>query len=417
MMTNATVSMSQAIGKGYNRFYHSKNFYRVVKGSRGSKKSKTTALCYIHDLLKYPWANLIVIRRYSNTNKQSTYTDLKWATNRLKVADKFKFNESLPEITIKATGQKILFRGLDDPLKITSITADTGILSWAWVEEAYQIEHKDAFETFVESIRGSYDSPDFYKQITLTFNPWNEHHWLKSAFFDKETRYKDVFADTTTFRDNEWLDEQDISRYLELYEKNPRRARIVCDGEWGVAEGLVFNKFEVLDFDKDKVIKDVGLTVHGMDFGFTNDPTTLPSAALKTETNELWIYDELYKTGLLIDDIVKEIEKRQLMKSKITADSATPLTIAELKNKGVRRIEGARKGKDSIQRGIDFMQGLKIYIHPSCEKTIEEFNTYSYKQDKMGKYINEPEDKNNHIIDALRYSLEPYSAKRSKWLY
>lgn len=132
-MNEVKVSLSKSIGKGYNRFYHSKNFYRVVKGGRGSKKSKNTALIYIHDILKYEWANLLVVRRFSNTNKQSTYTDLKWATNRLGVSHLFKFNESLPEITVIATGQKILFRGLDDPLKITSITVDKGILSWLWV--------------------------------------------------------------------------------------------------------------------------------------------------------------------------------------------------------------------------------------------------------------------------------------------
>lgn len=165
------VSISEAIGKGYNRFWRNKQFYRVVKGSRGSKKSKTTALNFIYRIMKYPWANLLVIRRYSNTNKQSTYTDLKWAANRLKVSHLFKFNESLPEITYMPTGQKILFRGLDDPLKITSISVDVGILAWVWVEEGYQIESEDDFRTLVESIRGSHDDPDFFKQITITFNP------------------------------------------------------------------------------------------------------------------------------------------------------------------------------------------------------------------------------------------------------
>ena len=126
------VSIVKALGKGYNRYFHNRSFYRVVKGSRGSKKSKDTALCYIHDILKYPWANLLVIRRYSNTNKQSTYSDLKWAANQLKVAHLFKFNESMPEITVIATGQKILFRGLDDELKITSVSVDVGNLCWAW---------------------------------------------------------------------------------------------------------------------------------------------------------------------------------------------------------------------------------------------------------------------------------------------
>lgn len=139
-MTKVNVSMSKALGKGYNRYFHSKNFYRVVKGGRGSKKSKNTALIFVHDILKNEWANLLVIRRYSNTNKQSTYTDMKWAANRLGVSHLFKFNESLPEITVKATGQKILFRGLDDPLKITSITVDIGILSWLWVNISAHIK-------------------------------------------------------------------------------------------------------------------------------------------------------------------------------------------------------------------------------------------------------------------------------------
>lgn len=139
-MTDIQIPLSKYLGKGYNRFHHSKNFYRVVKGGRGSKKSKSTALDYIYKMLKYPWANLLVVRRFSNTNKQSTYTDLKWAANRMKVSHLFKFNESLPEITVKETGQKILFRGLDDELKITSITVDVGSLCWAWFNVSDQVK-------------------------------------------------------------------------------------------------------------------------------------------------------------------------------------------------------------------------------------------------------------------------------------
>lgn len=408
MMTMVKVDMAKALGKGYNSFFHNRNFYRVVKGSRGSKKSKDTSLTYIHDILKYPWANLLVVRRYSNTNKQSTYSDLRWAAIRLKVAHLFKFNDSMPEITVKATGQKILFRGLDDELKITSISVDVGILSWVWIEEAYQIENQAKFETLVESIRGSYDAPDFFKQITLTFNPWSERHWLKKAFFDKETRYRDVFAITTTFRINEWLDDKDRQRYLDLYRTNPRRARIVADGEWGVAEGLVFDNFDIKDFDPISKIKELGVTSYGMDFGFSHDPTTLPEMIYDKEGKELWIYGEMYKHGALIDDIIEEIKKRDLLTATIRADAAAPQMIAELQAKGVRRMTAARKGKDSIDIGLTFLQGLKIHIHPSCEHTIEEFNTYVYQQDKEGNWLNKPIDANNHIIDAIRYAMEPY---------
>ncbi|NQI77367.1 PBSX family phage terminase large subunit [Streptococcus suis] len=408
------VNLPEIVGKGYGQFWRSKNFYRVVKGGRGSKKSKTTALYYIVAILKHNWANLLVVRRFSNTNKQSTYTDLKWAANRLNVSHLFKFNESLPEITVKATGQKILFRGLDDPLKITSITVDTGLLSWLWLEEAYQVENQDKFETLVESIRGSIDAPDFFKQITITFNPWSERHWLKSAFFDEDTRKKDVFADTTTYRVNEWLDQQDIDRYEDLWRTNPRRAAVVANGDWGVAEGLVFENYEVKDFDIVSTIKRIGETTAGLDFGFTHDPTTFPRLAVDLDNRELWIYAEHYEHAMTTDDIFKMIVDADLQNAVITADSAEQRLIAELQAKGVRRLVPSIKGKGSINAGIDFMKQFKIYIHPSCVKTIEEFDTYIYKQDKDGKWLNEPIDSNNHIIDAIRYALERYHIQTSK---
>lgn len=409
-----TLNLKGIIGGGYNRFWHDKHFYRVVKGSRGSKKSKTTALNYIYRIMEHEWANLLVVRRFSNTNKQSTYTDLKWACNRLGVAHLFKFNESMPEITYKPTGQKILFRGLDDPLKITSITVDAGILSWAWFEEAYQIENYDKFSTVVESIRGSIDAPDFFKQITVTFNPWSERHWLKETFFDEETKLDNTFCTTTTFRVNEWLDEVDIARYEDLYIKNPRRARIVCDGDWGVAEGLVYDNFKVIDFDWYKKYKQVQEKSHGMDFGFTHDPTTLESIIVDLDNKELWIYDEHYEKGMLTDDIFKMIVKKGYQHAEIIADSAEKRLITELRNKGVPKIRASVKGKGSIMQGVQFVQGFTIYVHPSCVYTIEELNTYTFEQDKDGKWMNKPIDANNHCMDALRYSLEKYHIKKKK---
>lgn len=411
-MLEINVDIPELVGGGYGKFWRSKNFYRAIKGSRGSKKSKTTALNYVVRLLKYPWANLLVIRRFSNTNKQSTYTDFKWACNQLKVAHLFKFNESLPEITVKKTGQRILFRGLDDPLKITSITVDVGILSWLWVEEAYQIESEDKFSTVVESIRGSVSDPTFFKQITLTFNPWNERHWLKRVFFDEETRRSDTLALTTTYRCNEWLDEIDRQRYEDLYVTNPRRARIVCDGEWGVAEGLVFENTRVEEFDIQKTVQRVKETTAGMDFGFTQDPTTLICVAVDFENKRLYLYNEHYQKAMLTDDIVKMLKDKGMQRSYISADSAEKRLIAEIRSKGINGIVPSLKGKGSIMQGIQFMQGFEIIIHPSCEHTIEEFNTYTFKQDKEGNWLNEPIDANNHIIDAVRYSLERYHIQK-----
>lgn len=412
-MTDKKLSVTKTIGSGYNEFWHNKNFYRVVKGSRGSKKSKTTALNFIYRLMEYEWANLLVVRRFSNTNKQSTYTDLKWATNQLGVTHLFKFNDSLPEITYKPTGQKILFRGLDDPLKITSITVENGILCWAWFEEAYQIETFDKFSTVVESIRGSVDDPEFFKQITITFNPWSERHWLKPTFFDEDTKLNNTFSYTTTFRVNEWLDDVDIGRYEDLYRTNPRRARIVCDGDWGVAEGLVFENFEVKEFDWVKKLKDKQVVTHGSDFGFTQDPTTLVSTIVDTQNKELWIYDEYYQRGMLTDEIYQMYIDKGLKNAEIVADSAEKRLITEIKRKGISNIKPSVKGQGSIMQGVQFIQGFKIYVHPSCEHTIEELNTYTFDQDKDGNWLNKPIDENNHILDALRYSLEKFHFPRN----
>lgn len=428
------INIKLLIGTGYNAFWHDKHFYRVVKGSRGSKKSRTTALNFIYRIMKYPWANLLVVRRYSNTNHDSTYTVLKWAINRLQVGGLFKCNEGKPEITYLPTGQKILFRGLDDPLKVTSVDVDTGILSWAWFEEAYEIENSDKFDTVVESIRGSLKDPmadhsdetdaeradrekmenEFFKQITLTFNPWSERHWLKAYFFDKETRVHDSFTDTTTFRINEWLDQKDRSRYLDLYRTNPRRARIVCDGGWGIAEGLVYDNFVVENFDVAEVVKQSDGVGHGLDFGFTHDPSAFAECCINLKTKDIYIYNEMYQQGMLTEDIFKWIKDHGYIKSEIVADSAEARLITELHQKGVRKIHKSFKGPDSVRTGIDFLQGFKIHILPSCIHAIEEFNTYVFKQDKDGKWLNEPVDANNHFMDAWRYSLERFIIPANK---
>lgn len=398
------IKLTETVGKGYNRYWHSKNFYRVVKGSRGSKKSKTTALNFIVRLLQYPWANLLVVRRYSNTNKQSTYTDFKWACNRLKVTHLFKFNESLPEITIKKTGQKILFRGLDDELKITSITVDVGILCWAWFEEAYQIETEDKFSTVVESVRGTHEAEDFFKQITITFNPWNERHWLKGAFFDEETKRSDTFATTTTYKCNEWLDEVDIKRYEDLYITNPRRARIVCDGDWGVAEGLIYDNVVVEEFNVEELFKTHKLAL-GLDFGFTHDPTALIGFLIGDK--DIYVFDEAYEKGLTTKEIAKLIKDKGYANSEIIGDSAESRLISELQSEhGIKRLKKSRKGKDSINAGISKLQGYTIHVLPKCENTINELYSYSYKQDKTGKWLNVPNDENNHLMDAMRYGMQ-----------
>ncbi len=186
--------LSYLVGRGYATFWNFRGRYRVVKGSKGSKKSKTCALWYIFHLMRYPDANLLVIRKVAETLRTTVFADLQWAIARIDQADRdaggggivhlWKATVSPLEITFLPTGQKILFRGLDDPMKLGSITVAKGVLCWMWFEEAFEITKEDDFEKLDMSLRGEVPS-GLWKQITISFNPWSELHWPKKAFFDR----------------------------------------------------------------------------------------------------------------------------------------------------------------------------------------------------------------------------------------
>lgn len=410
MKTN--IYLPKIVGKGYKQFWNFKGRYLVVKGSRASKKSKTAVLRWIYMLMKYPQANLLVVRKVYRTLKDSCYTDLKWAIHRLGVDAYFECKESPLEITYKPTGQKILFRGLDDPLKIASIAVETGYLCWCWLEEAYEINSEDDFNMLDESIRGN--TGDMFKQIVLTFNPWNERHWLKRRFFD--TKNDDILALTTNYMCNEFLDEADLKVFERMKTENPRRYQVAGLGNWGIVDGLVYENWEEREFTLDEIRSPDLKSGFGLDFGYTNDPTALFVGFVNLKTKTLYVWDELYKKGLSNQKIYENITSMGYGKEHITADSAEPKSIDELFTLGLRRIKGAKKGKDSINNGIQWIQELHIVIHPRCVNFQTEISNYSWDKDKFGNKLNVPIDDFNHLMDAMRYGLEQYIVG-NKWLY
>ena len=399
MKTNE-VFLPDIVGKGYGTYWNYKGRYRVCKGSRASKKSTTTAMNLIYRIMEYPESNALVVRKTYRTLLDSCFAQLKWAVNRLGVKDYFDFKLSPLEIIYKPTGQKILFRGLDDPLKVTSVTVDVGSLCFLWIEEAYEIMSESDFDMLDESIRGEVPKGHF-KQITLTFNPWNERHWIKRRFFDKVD--KDVLAITTNYICNEWLDRSDLNVFERMKENNPRRYQVAGLGNWGIVDGLIYENFEERQF----TLEDVKYykTVAGLDFGYTNDPTAFFIGFLDKKDSILYVWDEMYSKGISNKKIYENIKNMGYSKEKITGDSAEPKSIDELKGYGLR-IKGAKKGKDSILNGIQWIQDLKIVIHPRCNNFLTEISNYQWDKDKFGKALNRPIDDFNHLLDAMRYALE-----------
>lgn len=410
MQTNYdVVNIADIVGKGYGEFWRFKGRYKVVKGSRASKKSSTQSLRVIYEIVSNPVINWLVVRKTERTLRDSCFAQLKWAMRRLHVEKYFRCSVSPLEITYIPTGQKILFRGLDDPLKVTSITVDSGCLCRLWIEEAYEITKEDDFNRLDESIRGQLPE-GMYHQVVLTFNPWSDRHWLKKRFFD--TPSPNVLAMTMNYRCNEFLSQSDLLLFEEM-KKNPRRYAVAGEGDWGVVDGLVYENWKEQVFDTSEITRRTTVkSAFGLDFGYTNDPSAFICLLVDETAREIYVFDELYQKGMSNDDIGEELLRRGYSKERIRADSAEPKSIAYLRKKYLRRIRAAKKGPDSIMAGVTLIQDYTIIIHPSCVNFITEISNYTWATDKFDNKINKPVDDFNHLMDAMRYAMEDFDGRK-----
>lgn len=396
-------SLSETVGAGYGDFWHDKSRYRVLKGGKGSKKSTTTALNLIYRIMKYPYSNLLVVRQVMNTHRDSTFAQLKWAQAKLGVSHLWRNNVSPMEMTYIPTGQKILFRGFDDVLKLASTTVSTGFLCWVWIEEAFEIADENDFDKLDMSVPRGAIPDTLFKQTTLTFNPWSAEHWLKKRFFDKPD--KNISTYSTNYLINEWLDKTDRAVFERMKQENPRKYDVAGLGNWGIAEGLVFDNWrigipDIPDSDKWK-----WRSFFGLDYGYTNDPTAFIAFKANPIDRLVYIYDEFYSTGMLNSDIAAEIRRKGYSKERIRADCAEPKSNDDLRRLGISRILPSEKGRDSILNGIDRINDYKITVDPRCKNTAAELSAYIYDEKHLFNGHKMPIDTNDHLMDAFRYGF------------
>ena len=393
--------LSDIVLPAYKEFWKTKKTYVVCKGSRGSGKSKHAALWHIYHMMKYPFSNTLVVRRTERTLRDSCYSDLKWAIHQLGVDDYWNCTVSPLEITYIPTGQKILFRGLDDGYKITSISVPIGVLNFLWLEEFYEISKEDDFDILNESIRGQLPE-GYWKRVTATFNPWSANHFSKKRFFDNPA--EDVLAMTTTYLDNPYLSETDLLLFEQMKERNPRRYRVAGLGEFGIAEGLIYENYKIEDFNVDEIRQIPGIkSAFNLDFGFT-DPNAFVCEMVDNTNMKIYIFDEWYQSGVTNKVIAQKIKDMGYGGQIIYCDEAEPKSIAELQEEGIKA-EPSRKGKGSVNHGIQLIQNYEIIIHPKCVEFQKEISNYCWSKDKNGRPTDKPDHEFSHGMDSMRYGV------------
>lgn len=398
------IKLSNIVGEGYDEFWRCKARYRVLKGGKASKKSTTTALNLIYRIMKYEKSNLLVVRQVMNTHRDSTFAQLKWAQMTLGVEHLWNNTVSPMEMTYLPTGQKILFRGFDDVLKLASATVPQGYLNFVWIEEAFEIGDESDFDKLDLSVPRGKIPPPLFKQTTITFNPWSDTHWLKKRFFDKTHKNCNVFS--TNYLTNEFLDDTDREIFERMKNENPRKYEVAGLGNWGISEGLVYENWSVGKVDILYNQEHLWKNFFGLDYGYTNDPTAFVAFKVNPIEKKIYIFDEFYKKRMLNSDIAKEIISRGYKKEKIRADSAEPKSNDDLKRLGISRITPSVKGADSILNGIAKISEYEIIVDPKCVNMIKELSSYVYDDRRLQNGLRLPKDTENHLCDALRYAFE-----------
>ena len=374
-----------------------------LSGGRGSGKSSFVSIEILLSILRNPLVNAIVYRKVGATLRESVYGQMVWAIEKLGLERYFKCRLAPLELEYLPTGQRILFRGADDPGKSKSIKLARGWFGILWFEELAEFSGMEAIRTIKASVlRGG-------RAITIyTYNPpKSRNNWVNAEAMS-------IRADRLTHESSylempeEWLGETFLAEAEQLKRTNERAYRHMYLGEITGTGGQVFDNLAL-----GTARESGGTAFCGLDFGFAADPDAFIRAEWEPRTRRIRVLDEFYSVRTPVERLAEEVLKRA-GDAVVRCDSADPRIIRELRERGVNAI-AVKKGTGSIESGVRWLQELgAIEIDPGvCPNAAREFSGYEYRTDSNGNPIAELPDRDNHLIDALRYAVEPLSARRS----
>lgn len=370
-------------------------------GGRGSTKSSFVSIEIVLGIMKNPHANAVALRKVGNTVKDSVFEQFKWAIDKLGVPHLWQIKLSPLELVYK-TGQRIIFRGADDVAKIKSLKVSKGYVRYIWYEELTEFDGMEEIRSVNQSLmRGGKKFDVFY-----SYNPpLSIQNWVNlEAANGRDDRYS--YHGTYLDVPQEWLGEQFIIEAEHLKKTHYNLYRHEYLGEAVGTGGEVFENLKLRTLSEQE-IGGFDSIRRGIDFGYAADPFVYVLCNFEAKHRRLYIFGEIFKRGLSNRRAYELIGELGSYCARIVCDSAEPKSINELRSYGLNAV-GARKGPDSIEYGIKFLQSLdEIVIDPKrCPETAREFSTYALERDRDGNFRDGYPDKNNHSIDAVRYALE-----------
>lgn len=380
---------------------HDQATHFLLGGGRGSTKSSFTPTEIILGMIRDPNANCLALRKVKDTLRESVYESFVWAIDKLGISHLFDPRVSPMQIVYKPTGQKIIFRGADNPIKIKSLRLRKGFFKYVWYEEADEFSIEDIRSINQTALRGG----DGYK-VFYTYNPpKSRKKWVHEH---KNSPPDGWYVHHSTYLDvpREWLGEQFFIEAETLKQRNELAYRHEYLGEDVGTGGEVFRNLTIRRISDDEIAT-FDRIKRGLDFGFAAHPTHYAVMHFDATRRRLYIFYEIHKIGMNNRALAEAIKAENKSNRPITADSAEPRTINELRNLGLN-IVGAKKGPDSVEHGMKFLEDLdEIVIDPiRCPNTAREFEGYELEPDGNGGWKEGYPDRDNHSIDAVRYALE-----------
>lgn len=402
--TNIKNLLFNSVFSEVNRF---KGRYRILMGSAGSGKSVNVAQDFIAKLsdVRYRGANLMVVRKTSESHRDSTYAELNSAIRRMfgdEWENYWKIRSEPLTLESLVTGNRIIFRGVFDERqreKVKSVSFDTGKLVWIWIEEATEISVND-LDILDDRLRGILPNPELYYQVTMTFNPVSASHWIKARFFDRCD--DDVMCHRSTYLANRFIDSSYHKRMMRRKELDPEGYRVYGLGEWGECGGLILPHYEVDELSDADDLYD--FRCMGQDFGYNHANCIL---LLGFKDDVVFVLRELYVRECDTGQIITLADEQMFPKSLIMyCDSAEPDRIRTWRSRGYSAVP-VKKGSGSVREQIDWLKSHRIVIDSRCVNTISEIRSWKWVRDeKSGVYLDEPVSVNDDAMAALRYGIE-----------